>query len=67
MKNEYWTQRRHTAEVNGKRAEFKSFYKRGTFGLHSDAVQALKEIGAYEEPSDWDEILIDGARHWYGR
>ena len=65
MSDEYAWPRRHTAEVNGRSTRFRSYWKFGTFGLHSDAVQALKDAGIYERPVDWERVKIDGHPHTY--
>jgi len=64
-RREYSRSRRHTASLGGQGVEFSSYYKPGTFGLHSDAVQALKQAGLYHEREDWERVLIDGSPHTY--
>ena len=63
MRETYTSERWHTASLDGRAVRFRSFYKRQTFGLHSDAVQACKEAGLYRGREDWDAVLVDGMRH----
>ncbi len=65
MRSTYAWPHRHVAEVNGRRTKFSSYYRWGTFGLHSDAVAALQEAGIYERPIDWERLKIDGHPHVY--
>jgi len=63
VSDRYVLPRSRTAEVRGKRTRFRSYYKWGTFGLHMDAVQALKDAGIYERPIDSERLRIDGHPH----
>lgn len=56
----------HVAELRGKRVVFCSPAKRGSWALRSDAIQACKDAGIYELPSDGESLLVDG-RRGYGR
>ena len=48
---------KHTAEQGGRRVEFHSAARKGSWQLMSAAIQALKAAGAYEYG---EEIRIDG-------
>lgn len=54
----YLFRRLRTAELHGERVEFLSYFKPGTFGLWSDAVEACKQAGIYKRQEDADEIII---------
>lgn len=68
MKHYYKTQehswpRKHVANLRGKKVVFQSVFRVGTYSLHGDAIQVLKDAGVYERTSDADKILIDGRPH----
>lgn len=46
------------AELHGEAVEFTSFFKPGTYGLWSDAVEACKQAGIYQYGRDADDIEI---------
>jgi len=57
-----WPHKR-TAELDGHVVRFESAFRIGTYALHGDAIQALKEAGFYKSTGDADRILIDGRPH----
>lgn len=55
---ESWFPRFHKVTLRGETVRFWSCYKRGTVGLHGDAIQALKDAGLYERASDAKEMRV---------
>ena len=60
VKYQYAWRHRHTASMNGKTIEFRSYHFENSFYLWSDAVQACKDAGIYLKDRDADKMLIDG-------
>lgn len=53
--------RSHTVYLNGGSTTFRSYNKPG-FWLESDAIQAAKRAGLYEQSGDCYRMLLDGQR-----
>ena len=54
----------HVAELRGERVAFVSSARRGSWMLHSDGVQALKDAGLYKSALDGDRVKVDGILGW---
>jgi len=55
----YRWRRRHVVELNGRSAEFWSYYRPG-FWLEMDARDEARRAGLVKDKSDYDRLKLDG-------